>query len=118
MGTNYYLVKNGPTVNYGPYHIGKSSIGWMFNFQEQNEPWGDWPVVWHTYPQVKQRLYDLTVANSNFVIMNEYDEIVSYNDFIELVERKQSDPHCKSNPDNFSFAKNIDGYRFTDQEFL
>lgn len=74
-------------------------------------------MVWHTYPQVKQRLYDLTVANSNFVIMDEYDKIVSYDDFIELVEWKQTDRGCKSNPDNFSFAKNIDGYRFTGREF-
>lgn len=117
MGTNYYLVKNGPTVNYGPYHIGKSSAGWLFDFQEQNEAWGDWPVVWHTYPQVKQRLYELTVVNSNFVIMNEYDQIVSYDDFIELVEWKQNDPDCKNNPDNFRWSKNIDGYRFCEGDF-
>lgn len=36
MGTNYYAVRNKPTVE-SPHHIGKSSAGWLFNFQEQGE---------------------------------------------------------------------------------
>ena len=31
MGTNYYAVKNKPTVS-SPIHIGKSSMGWKFCF--------------------------------------------------------------------------------------
>jgi hypothetical protein len=34
MGTNYYAVKNGPTIQ-ELVHIGKSSAGWLFNFQQQ-----------------------------------------------------------------------------------
>lgn len=37
MGTNYYAVKNRPTVC-SPIHIGKSSSGWLFLFHEQNDP--------------------------------------------------------------------------------
>ena len=35
MGTNYYLVANGPSVH-EPIHIGKNSDGWLFHFQSQN----------------------------------------------------------------------------------
>ena len=59
MGTNYYLVKNGPTVN-EPIHIGKSSMGWLFCFQSQKETWHEPPIVWNTYNQVKDTLKRLT----------------------------------------------------------
>jgi hypothetical protein len=49
--------------------------------------------------------------------MNEYDEIVPFNDFIEMVEWKQKDSYSRDNPGNFSYARNVDGYRFTDEEF-
>ena len=111
MGTNYFLVKNGPTTR-EPIHIGKSSCGWLFHFHVVNEPYNEPPIVWNTYNQVKDTLKQLTVDSNNYVIMNEYDEIVSYNDFIDLVDYKQSDEFNKSNPDNFSNCRNVDGYRF------
>jgi len=116
MGTNYYLVKNRPSVM-EPYHIGKSSCGWLFSFQDQNDRWNDPPIVWHTYPQVKDVLKRLTVDSDDYVIINEYDEIIPYDEFVAMVDSKQSDPHNISNPDNFEYARNIDGYRFTDWEF-
>lgn len=58
-----------------------------------------------------------TVDTQEFVILNEYDEIISYDDFIRLVEDKQHDEHCLSNTDNFAYARNVDGYRFSDGEF-
>lgn len=114
MGTNYYAVRNRPTVQ-NPYHIGKSSIGWMFNFYTQNERWDDPRVVWNTYNQVKNWLKKYTVDSDEFVIMNEYDEVVSYDDFIQMVEEKQQRDH--DNPDNFTYSRNVDGYRFSDREF-
>lgn len=117
MGTNYYLVKNRPTV-LEPIHIGKSSAGWLFLFQAQHEKWNDPPVVWETYNQVKETLKALTVDSTDYVIMNEYDEIVSFDDFFDLVDTKQRDKHNQENKDNFSYhTRNIDGYRFTDDEF-
>ena len=112
MGTNYYLVKNGPTTR-EPIHIGKSSIGWRFMFQAQNETWNDPPIVWNSYPMVRDTLKELTVDSTDYVIMDEYDEIVSYDDFIGLVDRKQAE----DNKDNFAYSRNVDGYRFTDEEF-
>ena len=42
-----------------------------------------------------------SVDTHGFVIMDEYDEIIPYDDFVKLVESKQSDPFCRDNPDNF-----------------
>ena len=116
MGTNYYVVKNGPSVR-EPIHIGKSSIGWLFGFQGHNDRWDDPPVVWNTYKQVRDWLKKYTVDSTDYVIMNEYDEVVSFEDFFDLVDSKQKDPDCLRNPDNFDYARNVDGYRFTYEDF-
>ena len=49
--------------------------------------------------------------------MNEYDEIISFDDFVAMVEAKQKDEHNLKNKDNFTYARNVDGYRFSDGEF-
>lgn len=117
MGTNYYVVKRKPTIE-EPVHIGKSSGGWLFCFQEQNLNWRDIPIEWHTYKQVKDWLQKYTTGkNSPYVILDEYDTIINYKDFIELVDNKQNDPRILSNPDNFTYSKNVDGYRFTNNDF-
>ena len=116
MGTNYYAVRNRLTTA-EPIHIGKSSIGWLFLFQTQNDKWNEPPVIWNTYEQVQEWLYKNTVENDHYVIIDEYDEVISYDDFIGLVESKQADEHCLSNEDNFVYSKNVNGYRFSDEEF-
>jgi hypothetical protein len=117
MGTNYFAVKNGPTVRETPIHIGKSSIGWMFLFQEQGDTWRDVPVEWHCYEDVRNWLKKYTVDSTDYVIMDEYDEVVSFEDLFGLIEAKQNDEHCRNNPENFSHCKNVNGYRFEDREF-
>ena len=116
MGTNYYAVKNRPTTS-SPIHIGKSSAGWLFSFHDYEDNWNDPPVCWHTYGQVKDWLKKYTVDSDNYVILNEYDEIVSFDDFFEMVDSKQKDKHCRENPDNFHYSRNVDGYRFKEGEF-
>ena len=44
-----------------------------------------WSSVWHTYNQVMDWLRKWTVEKTDYVIMNEYDEIVSYEEFKKLV---------------------------------
>ena len=67
MGTNYYAVKKRPTIN-EPLHIGKSSAGWKFLFQEINKYNSfDWDLEIHTFEQWK--------------------------DFLDLVEKKQKEKH-------------------------
>lgn len=112
MGTNYYAVRNRPTTQ-EPIHIGKSSFGWKFNFQSHNESYEIPPVVWNTYEQVIDWLRKYTVETDEFVILDEYDRIVSLDEFVEMVEDKQNE----NNPDDFSYARNVNGYRFSDGEF-
>lgn len=116
MGTNYYVVKNGPSVR-EPIHIGKSSAGWLFNFQAQNDKWNEPPVIWNTFDQVKAWLKANTVDSTDFVIIDEYDKIIPFDEFVELVEEKQKDPFCRENKDNFSYARNVNGYRFSEGDF-
>lgn len=116
MGTNYYAVRNKPTTQ-DPIHIGKSSAGWLFSFQSQNARWEKPPVVWNTYDQVKTWLKKHTVDTKEFVILDEYDKIISFDDFVEMVDTLQNDEWCKGNEHNFDYSRNVDGYRFTDEEF-
>ena len=56
MGTNYYAVKKRPTIK-EPLHIGKSSAGWKFLFQEINKYNSfDWDLEIHTFEQWKEFL--------------------------------------------------------------
>ena len=112
MGTNYYAVRNRPTTQ-EPIHIGKSSYGWKFCFQAHNETYEEPPVVWNTYDQVYEWLYKHTVESEEFVIMDEYERIVSFNEFVAMVEKKQNE----NNPDDFTYSRNVNGFRFADGEF-
>ena len=115
MGTNYYAVKNRPSVC-GIIHIGKSSAGWMFLFQTQNDKWNDPPVAWNSFDEVREWLYKYTVERQDYVIMDEYDEIIPFDDFLALVESKQE--NYADNPDNFRYGvRNVNGYRFDEHEF-
>lgn len=116
MGTNYYAVRNRPTTD-EPIHIGKSSFGWLFLFQKQNKRYGEPIVIWNTYKQVKDWLYKHTVLDKDFVIMDEYDRIIPFDEFFEMVDEKQENQHNRENPDNFDYCDNVDGYRFSDGEF-
>ena len=114
MGTNYFAVKNGPSIQ-EPIHIGKASGGWKFLFQAQNETWNDPPVVWNTYNQVRDWLKKYTVDSTDYVIMDEYDDVIPFDDFVKMVETKQI--RDADNPDNFTHCRNVDGYRFDDTWF-
>lgn len=112
MGTNYYAVRTRPTVE-KPIHIGKASIGWKFNFESHNDVYNEPPVIWNTYNQVIRWLHDHVELNKEYVILDEYDDVVSLEEFKAIVDEKQSE----ENPDNFVYSRNVDGYRFTDGEF-
>ena len=114
MGTNYYAVRNRPSVE-EPIHIGKSSAGWMFNFREQNDKWHEPPVEWHTFEQVHDWLKQYTVDTNEYVIMNEYDDLIDFDLFFQMIQQKQKQD--ADNPDNFRYCKNVNGYRFSDRDF-
>lgn len=116
MGTNYYAVRNRPTTC-DPIHIGKSSMGWLFLFHDYEDKWNDPPVCWHSYNQVKAWLKEHTVDSDEYVILDEYDKIISFDEFFKMVDSKQNDEQCKSNKENFDYCRNVDGYRFDDRDF-
>ena len=108
MGTNYYAVKKKPSLYNRMIHIGKSSAGWLFLFHDCDE--------FHTYPQFKKWL-EREVPNE-YVLCNEYNEEISKEELLDIIDTKQKDEHNLSNPENFEYgAKNIDGYRFNDGDF-
>lgn len=110
MGCNYYAVSKKPTIR-EPLHIGKSSYGWKFLFQEINGTEYDWSLQIRTFNQWKQYLEEH--IDNDMVILDEDDREVSLKDFLELVESKQT----TVNPNNFTNAKNVNGYRFSDKDF-
>lgn len=116
MGTNYYVVKKKPTIA-SPLHIGKSSAGWKFSFQEVKKYFSeyDYDLEIHTYNQWLKFLEDNVGYKNNgeYVILNEYDEEVSLKELLDLIDKKQK----IENPDDFTYSKNVDGYSFTDVDF-
>ena len=104
MGTSYYAVRKKPTLYNRVVHIGKSSLGWKFLFQDCDE--------FHTYNQFKKWL-DREVPNE-YVLFNEYNEEISKEDLLNLIKEKQKE----NNSEDFEYGvKNIDGYRFSDRNF-
>lgn len=114
MGTNYYAVKNKPTTSL-PIHIGKSFSDWKVLFQSQHET-GCFPsVVWNDYDELIDWLEEHIVEKKDYVILNEYDEQMSLEDFKKIVELGQAEH--KDSPRQWEYCKNIKGYWFTDEEF-
>ena len=113
MGTNYYAVETKPTIR-TPIHIGKSSIGWRFLFyrlKDYENHITNKPL--NTFPQWKEFLETQTKAGT-IVIMNEYNEIVELERLLNLINEKQTENH----EDNFKYGiDDIDGYRFSDDDF-
>ena len=89
-------------------HIGKSSWGWLFGFQEQDE--------WHTYKEFKEFITSKEFE-SNYDIIDEYNRIITVDEMLDLIDTKQSDEHNLSNSDNFKYSENRDGYRFSKGDF-
>ena len=108
MSTNYYAVRKKPCLYNRNIHIGKASCGWLFLFQDNEE--------FHTYPQFLKWLEN-NVDTGEYVLFNEYNEKIKKEELLKIIQDHQNDKHCQDNPDNFKYEKNIDGYRFSDEEF-
>lgn len=89
-------------------HIGKSSMGWLFNFQYQPQ--------WRTYDEVKSFILNKEKME-NKTIIDEYGEEITPEDLIEKIDIKQNDERNLSNPDNFRYSDNVNGYRFSKRYF-
>lgn len=102
MGTNYYTVQKKPSLRSEIKHIGKSSAGWKFNFQGYESDNIKSVEDWKNY-----------IKANDLVIINEYDEKVSFEDFFKLVEEKQKE----NNAEDFKYSVNVNGYRFSFSDF-
>lgn len=87
-------------------HIGKSSGGWLFVFQDSE--------FWHSYKEFKKFTMNMS---DEWVIINEYNEVVTNKELLELIDEKQRDKDNIKNPDNFNYDRNVNGYRFTSTDF-
>lgn len=110
MSTKYYLVPNRPSISSGIL-IGQSSFGWKFLFYKPSIWTVDQPLG--TFTQWREFLKETVVVKESHVIMTEYDEIIPYEKFMKLIEEKQK----VENKDNFIYCENVDGYRFTTENF-
>ncbi len=104
MGTNYFAVKNKPTIE-EPIHIGKSSIGWRFLFHSC-----EW---FEDYVEFLKFIIG-KVDTGEYVILDEYDRQVRAIDLVRMIEEKQK----TNNEDDFHYGvMNKNGYRFSDGWF-
>ena len=115
MGTNYYHRTNICECcnRYDEKHIGKSSAGWQFSFQGYVN---DIPRI-ESFEDWKREL--LTEGK----IFDEYSREISFENFVKLVEGKQSQSknhydYCKKEGYNMDNDwKDKEGYSFTKAEF-
>ena len=113
MGTNYYALKKKPSLYSKVIHIGKASAGWKFLFQGYQGATGSDGFMYDDLNINSLEDWKEFLKNDEYVILNEYDEEVSYKDFFDIVDEKQSE----DNPDNFKDCANINGYRFSYRDF-
>lgn len=110
MGTNYYAIKNKISLYPQSIHIGKSSAGWKFLFR------GYFKGENYIFENLEIKSIDdwkTFLKNYDYIILDEYDKIISYDDFFKMVEKLQSN----NNIDDFRYNGNINGYRFNFREF-
>lgn len=101
MGTNYYLRYN-YCPNCGRYeekHLGKSSGGWRFLFQINEEV--------HNFEEFKTFITKGEIYDS-------YEKPCTAEELLKLIDDKQKDVKNKITPDSI----NIDGYTFVDYDFV
>lgn len=98
-------------------HIGKSSYGWLFNFQDQQTTLDNIEVIWHNYDDVKAWLTKYVKKKKMFTILDEEDRQITVDELFDLIDTKQKDPKNLSNPDNFTYSRNVNGYRFSAGDF-
>ena len=105
MGTNYFAISNKPKVWDRKIHIGKSSSGWKFLLHYCD--------FFKSIDELK-KFFDEYVRTGEYVIMDEYENIISPDDLLNYIESKQD----TENNENFAYGvMNINGYRFSEGEF-
>ena len=104
MGTNYYLLNK--TTN-EKLHLCKLSHGWKPLFQAHE---GKFKSVFE--------LETIMMVDYSLEIIDEYDRVIDYSQFVDKILDKQYDSFSKSHMGTGCNAfKDIDGYEWTYWEF-
>lgn len=103
MGTNYYAIKKKPRIVkvYDSIHIGKSSAGWKFLFHTQKE--------YKTFDEFKNWI----LTQDEYIFKDEYSNKIEPITLLELIQIAQK----QDNKEDFVYNKNVNGYRFSDDDF-
>lgn len=103
MGTNYYAIKKKPRIVrvYDSIHIGKSSAGWKFLFHTQKE--------YKTFEEFKNWI----LTQDEYIFKDEYSNKIEPITLLELIQIAQK----QDNKEDFVYNKNVNGYRFSDDDF-
>lgn len=99
MGTNYYAIPRRRII-----HIGKSSCGWEFAFQDNDE--------FHSYAQFEEWMKE-NVDTGKYVLEDEYDREISSEEMKKIITEREN----VYGFDGDSFFKKVDGYWFSPREF-
>jgi hypothetical protein len=110
MGTNYYLQKKiNDEGRRRDIHICKTSHGWYPHLQGYKNEYDDNPIItswfdWKTFLRAE-------VKRNEGLIFNEYDELLTLEEFIEMIENWQflGDTSDWANPFNYP-TKDINPY--------
>jgi len=109
MSTNYYAVTEEDEPYYKGLFLGKRAGGWVFQFK-----WHDWTDMYSDTesPNHPYRNFDeFKKYVSGKIIKDEYGEVLSSDEFIDMIERWcEENNHTPNNNDKMTW--NIDGYWF------
>jgi hypothetical protein len=115
MGTNYYLEHNHcvKCKRLDEIHIGKNSWGWSFSFHgKRKDEWSD-----ESMEEIKSwQDWKKLIAKDGAIIRNEYDEIVSAKEFIEIVENVKEDDLNHTAYMREDYKKKY-GHKYSKEEF-
>lgn len=123
MSTNYYAVREIKSGKLCPHcgkvivevvdrediHIGCSSVGWLFAFQET--------AYYDDFPSFLDFI-DKEIRTGHMHIEDEYGEYIDPDEFIAMIHEMQCDPYNLRNKENYSYGfENRSGYRFLKDDF-
>ena len=86
MSTNFYLRRTKPILTFPEFHIAKRSYGWTPLYQANSKADDIWSF--ETERPVVNSVDDIKsyVDSGEWEIIDEYDEAISYDDFIKYMD--------------------------------
>lgn len=120
LSVNYYIRKKKPIEVFPEFHIGKRSCGWkpLFESYHSDMPYGITVDVDRPYID---RVSDIEalVESGEWEIVDEYDEVVTYEQFIDHMDTDYDVETKRSSHMGIGIGayRGVDGREYTDEEF-